>query len=36
MYDAPNAVEELKRPRSHPTPEMVKAIKETLKHFDII
>ncbi len=36
MYDAPNAVEELKRPRSHPTPKMVKAIKETLKHFEII
>ncbi|MGN1104287.1 MAG: hypothetical protein ACI4QI_05360, partial [Candidatus Coproplasma sp.] len=36
MYDAPNAVEELKRPRSHPTPEMVEAIKETLKHFEII
>ena len=29
MYDAPNAVEELKRPRSHPTEKMVLAIKET-------
>ena len=36
MYDAPNAVEELKRPRAHPTPRMVEAIKETLKHFDVI
>ncbi len=36
MYDAPNAVEELKRPRSHPSPQMVGAIKETLKHFEII
>lgn len=36
MYDAPNAVEELKRPRAHPTPRMVEAIKETLKHFEII
>lgn len=36
MYDAPNAVEELKRPRAHPTPRMVEAIKETLKYFEII
>lgn len=36
MYDAPNAVEELKRPRSHPTVEMVEAIKDALKHFEII
>lgn len=36
MYDAPNAVEELKRPRAHPTLKMVEAIKETLKHFEII
>ncbi len=36
MYDAPNAVEELKRPRAHPTPKMAEAIKETLKHFEII
>ena len=36
MYDAPNAVEELKRPRAHPTPKMVEAIKETLKHFEIV
>lgn len=36
MYDAPNAVEELKRPRSHPTAEMIEAIKDALKHFEII
>lgn len=31
MYDAPNAVEERKRPRAHPIPRMVEAIKYTLK-----
>ena len=36
MYDAPNAVEELKRSRSHPTTEMVEAIKDALKYFAII
>ncbi|MBQ4099409.1 MAG: 23S rRNA (uracil(1939)-C(5))-methyltransferase RlmD [Clostridia bacterium] len=36
MYDEPNAVEELKRPRSHPTAEMVEAIKDALKYFAII
>ena len=36
MYDAPNAVEELKKPRQHPSEKMVKAIKETLKYFEII
>ena len=36
MYDEPNAVEELKRPRSHPTDEMVEVIKDALKHFEII
>ena len=35
MYDAPNAVEELKKPRQHPTERMGKAIKETLEYFDI-
>ncbi len=35
MYDAPNAVEELKRPRSHPTDRARKAIKETLQFFEI-
>ena len=36
MYDAPNAVEELKHPRKHPTPEKVEAIKDALKHFEVI
>ena len=36
MYDAPNAVEELKNPRKHPTPEKVEAINDALKHFGII
>ena len=36
MYDAPNAVEELKQPRKHPTAEKVEAIKDALKHFGII
>lgn len=36
MYDAPNAVEAFKNPRKHPTPEKVEAIKEALKHFEII
>ncbi len=36
MYDTPNAVEELKRPRAHPTTEMVEAIKDALNHFEII
>ena len=36
MYDAPNVVEELKQPRKHPTPEKVEAIKDALKHFEVI
>ena len=36
MYDAPNAVEELKQPRKHPTAEKVEAIKDALQHFEII
>lgn len=36
MYDAPNAVEELKQPRKHPTPEKVEAIKNALKQFGVI
>ncbi len=36
MYDAPNAVEELKQPRKHPTAEKVEAIKDALKHFGIV
>ena len=34
--DAPNAVEELKQPRKHPTAEKVEAIKDALKHFEVI
>ena len=36
MYDAPNAVEELKNPRKHLIPVQVDAIKDALKHFEII
>ena len=36
MYGAPNAVEKLKQPRKHPTPEKVEAIKDALKHFEVI
>lgn len=36
MYDAPNVTEELKQPRKHPTPEKVEAIKDALKHFEVI
>ena len=36
MYDAHNAVEELKQPRKHPTAEKVEAIKDALKHFEVI
>ncbi len=36
MYDAPNVVEELKQLRKHPTAEKVEAIKEALKHFEVI
>ena len=36
MYDAPNAVEELKQPRKHPTVEKVEATKDALKHFEVI
>ncbi len=35
MYDAPNAVEELKQPK-HPPKEKVEAIKDALKYFEII
>lgn len=35
MYDAPNAVEELKQPRKYPTAEKVEAIKDALKHFEV-
>ncbi len=36
MYDAPDAVEELKQPRKHPTAEKAEAIKDALKHFEVI
>ncbi len=35
IYDAPNAVEELKQPGKHPMAEKVEAIKDALKHFEI-
>ena len=34
MYDAPNVVEELKRPRKHPITEKVEAIKDALKQYE--
>lgn len=36
MYDAPNAVEELKQPRKHPPEKKVEAIKDALKYFEVI
>ena len=36
MHDAPNAVEELKQPRKHPTAEKVEAIKDALRYFRVI
>ena len=36
MYDAPSAIEELKQPRKHPTAEKVEAIRDALKHFEVI
>ncbi len=36
MYDAPNAVEELRQPRKHPTPEKIAAIKDALQYFAVI
>lgn len=36
MYDAPNAVEELKRPRQHPSEKMMEAIKDALKYLGVI
>lgn len=32
----PNAVEELKHSRKHPTAEKVEATKDALKHFEVI
>lgn len=36
MYDAPNAVQELKHPRKHQVAEKVEAIKDALKYFEVI
>ncbi len=36
MYDAPNALKELKQLRKHPTAEKVEAIKDALGYFDVI
>ena len=36
MYDAPNAVEELKHPRKYPLKEKVEAITDALKYFEVI
>ena len=36
MYDAPNAVEELKQPRKHPTAEKVEAINDALRYFGFL
>lgn len=36
MYDAPNAMEELKQPRKHPPKGKVEAIKDALKYFGVI
>lgn len=36
MYEAPNAVEELKQPRKYPPKEKVEAIKDALNYFGVI
>ena len=36
MYDAPNAVEELKYSRKHTTAEKVEAIKDALRYYKVI
>jgi len=36
VYDASNAVEELKQPRKHPPKEKVESIKAALKYFEVI
>ena len=36
MYDAPNAVEELKQLRKHPPKENIEAITEALRYFGVI
>lgn len=35
MYEAPNAVEELKQPRKHPIEDKVKAIKEVPQYYKV-
>ena len=36
IYDAPNAIEELKQPRKHPSAKKTEAIKDTLWHFNVM
>mgnify|MGYP007126828127 CR=1 FL=1 len=36
IYEASNAVKELKQPGKHTTPEKVESIKDTLKYFGVI
>lgn len=36
MHDAPNAVEDLKQSRKHPTAEKVEAIKDALRYFEMV
>lgn len=36
IYDAPNAVEELKQPRKRPPKEKVEAIKDAIKYYEVI
>lgn len=36
MYDASNAIEESKQPRKYPTAEKVEAMKDALKHFEVM
>lgn len=36
MYDAPNAAEEVKQLRKHPTEEKIEAIKDAFAHFGVI
>lgn len=36
MYDAPNAVEELRQPGKYPPKEKMEAIKAELKYFEVI
>lgn len=36
IYDAPNAVEELRQPRKRPPKEKLEAITDALKYFEVI